>query len=57
MTPKEFLDFAKKHGPETVDLKFVDLPGTWQHCSYPVDFWDEDNLHSITIIRNSDLID
>ncbi len=41
MTPKEFFDFAKKHGAETIDLKFVDLLGTWQHCSYPVDLWDE----------------
>ena len=24
-----------------VDLKFVDLLGTWQHCSYPIDVWDE----------------
>jgi len=24
-----------------VDLKFVDLLGTWQHCSYPIDTWDE----------------
>lgn len=41
MTPKEFFDFAKKHGAETVDLKFVDLLGTWQHCSYPISTWDE----------------
>jgi glutamine synthetase len=44
MTPKEFLDFAKKHGTETVDLKFVDLLGTWQHCCYPIDLWDEDTF-------------
>jgi glutamine synthetase len=24
-----------------IDLKFCDLLGTWQHCSYPVDDWDE----------------
>ncbi len=41
MTPKEFFDFAKKHGAEMVDLKFVDLLGTWQHCSYPIETWDE----------------
>jgi glutamine synthetase len=44
MTPKEFLDFAKKHEAETVDLKFVDLLGTWQHCCYPIDLWDEDTF-------------
>lgn len=41
MTPKEFLDFAKKNKANMVDLKFVDLLGTWQHCSYPVKVWDE----------------
>jgi len=41
MTPKEFFDFAKKHGAEMVDLKFTDLLGTWQHCSFPIETWDE----------------
>ncbi len=41
MTPKEFFEFAKKHGAEMMDLKFVDLLGTWQHCSYPIDDLDE----------------
>jgi len=33
MTPKEVLEFAKKNKVEVVDLKFVDLPGLWQHFS------------------------
>jgi glutamine synthetase len=41
MPPKDFFDFAKKHNAKMVDLKFVDLLGTWQHCSYPIDIWDE----------------
>ncbi len=41
MTPREFFAFAKKHKAEMVDLKFVDLLGTWQHCTYPIDTWDE----------------
>jgi glutamine synthetase len=36
MTPKEFFEFCKKHNAEMIDLKFVDMLGTWQHCSYPV---------------------
>ncbi|HDZ21081.1 MAG TPA: type I glutamate--ammonia ligase [Phycisphaerae bacterium] len=40
-TPKEFFDYAKSHDSEMVDLKFVDLLGTWQHCSFPIDTWDE----------------
>lgn len=41
MTPKDFFEFAKKNGARMVDLKFVDLLGTWQHCSYPINCWDE----------------
>jgi len=36
MTPKEVLDFAKKNGAKQVDLRFTDLPGLWQHISYPI---------------------
>src|SRR5262252_3678759 len=36
MTPKEVLQFAQEHGAKMVDLKFVDLPGSWQHFSIPV---------------------
>ncbi|MFP4434635.1 MAG: type I glutamate--ammonia ligase [Planctomycetota bacterium] len=36
MTPKEFFDFCKKHDAKMIDLKFCDMLGTWQHCSYPV---------------------
>jgi len=41
MTPKEFLEFAKKNKADMVDLKFTDLLGTWQHCSFPIETWDE----------------
>ena len=44
MTPKEFFEFAQKHGANMVDLKFTDLLGTWQHCTFPVDTWDEDTF-------------
>jgi glutamine synthetase len=40
MTPKEFFEFARKHKAQMVDLKFVDLLGTWQHCTYPIETWD-----------------
>lgn len=32
----EVLEFAKKNQVQIVDLKFVDLIGTWQHFSIPV---------------------
>ena len=41
MTPKDFFDLAKKNNAEMIDLKFVDMLGTWQHCSYPIEEWDE----------------
>jgi glutamine synthetase len=41
MTPKEFFEFMKKNDSEQVDLKFCDMLGTWQHCTYPVDTIDE----------------
>lgn len=37
MTPREVLEFAKKHKVQVVDLKFCDLLGTWQHFSLPVE--------------------
>jgi len=41
MTPEDFFKFAKENNAKMVDLKFTDLLGTWQHCSYPVETWDE----------------
>src|SRR4030095_3700725 len=41
MNPADFFALAKKHAAEMVDLKFVDMLGTWQHCSFPIDLWDE----------------
>jgi glutamine synthetase len=40
MTPQEFFAFCKKHKADMVDLKFTDLLGTWQHCSFPIETWD-----------------
>ncbi len=44
MTPREFFEYAKKYNAEMVDLKFVDLLGTWQHCTFPIETWDEDTF-------------
>jgi len=35
-SPEEVLKFAADRDVEMVDLKFVDLPGTWQHMSLPL---------------------
>jgi len=44
MTTSEFFEFARKHNAEMVDLKFVDLLGTWQHCTYPIETWDDNTF-------------
>jgi glutamine synthetase len=44
MTPKDFFEFTKKNNAKMIDLKFTDLLGTWQHCSFPIDTWDEDTF-------------
>ncbi|MEX1256276.1 MAG: type I glutamate--ammonia ligase [Gemmatimonadota bacterium] len=41
MTPEQFFKFAKTNKATMVDLKFTDLLGTWQHCTYPIETWDE----------------
>ena len=41
-TPKDVLELAKSKGAVMVDLRFIDLPGVWQHTSVPVHRLDED---------------
>src|SRR5207247_2703025 len=36
-SPKDVLRLAKDQGVKIVDLRFVDMPGTWQHFSIPVE--------------------
>src|SRR5256885_17137303 len=40
----EVLAFASEYGVEMVDLKFTDLPGTWQHMQMPLDSLDADDF-------------
>jgi glutamine synthetase len=35
-TAQQALDFAAEHAVEMVDMKFTDLPGTWQHMQMPL---------------------
>ncbi len=44
MNPEEFFTFAKEHRAKMVDLKFTDLLGSWQHCSFPIESWDENTF-------------
>jgi glutamine synthetase len=44
MTPSDVLKYAEKHGAKMVDLKFIDLPGIWQHTSVPIAQLKEDSF-------------
>lgn len=67
MTPREVLDFVKKNKVEMVDLKFVDLVGTWQHFSIPTSElnldlfkdgsgFDGSSIRGWKAIQNSDML-
>ena len=67
MNVREALEFAKKNKVQVVDLKFVDLIGTWQHFTIPVRelteglFKDGSGLDGSSIrgwkaINNSDML-
>ncbi|MBI2887320.1 MAG: type I glutamate--ammonia ligase, partial [Chloroflexi bacterium] len=40
-SPKEVLDFCRQQGVKMVDLRFIDLPGLWQHLTIPITELDE----------------
>ena len=41
MTPQEVQAFVKANNIQIIDLKFIDLPGLWQHFSIPVSELDD----------------
>ncbi|MFG0332846.1 MAG: type I glutamate--ammonia ligase [Maioricimonas sp. JB049] len=41
-SPAEFFDFCKEHNVQQLDLKFCDIFGAWQHCTYPIAMVDDD---------------
>lgn len=46
MNPKEVLTLCREKGIVAIDLRFVDLPGSWQHTTIPVSQLDEDVFES-----------
>jgi glutamine synthetase len=40
-TPAEVIELAKAEGAKMLDLRFIDLPGVWQHTSVPIHRLDE----------------
>ena len=51
-TPEDIRKLAKDAGVKIVDLRFIDLPGMWQHFSIPIEDLDDD-LFSSGIGRNN----
>lgn len=43
-TPAEVIAYAKENDCEILDLRFADLPGIWQHVSYPIGMLDEESF-------------
>ncbi len=44
MTPIEVLAYARDNGAEMVDFRFIDVPGTWQHFSAPIETLEEETF-------------
>jgi glutamine synthetase len=40
-TPKDVMNLIKENDVKMIDIKFCDLPGTWQHFSVPAVMFDE----------------
>lgn len=40
-TPRGVIEFIHQENIKIVDLRFIDFPGLWQHCSFPVQEFDE----------------
>jgi glutamine synthetase len=67
MNVREALEFAKKNRVQVVDLKFIDLIGTWQHFTIPASELTEDlfkdgsgldgsSIRGWKAINNSDML-
>jgi len=44
MTPEDVLKMVKDEGIKIIDLKFIDTPGIWQHCSFYYDQIEESSF-------------
>ncbi len=43
-TAKDAISYGKEHGAVMVDLRFIDLPGIWQHTTIPFGRLEEDTF-------------
>ena len=45
MDPKSVVEYAQKNGAKILDLRFIDVPGVWQHVSYPIEELSVESFH------------
>jgi glutamine synthetase len=45
MDAKAVLEYSAKHNAKILDLRFIDVPGIWQHVSYPIQELTADSFH------------
>ena len=66
-TSKDVMKAIKDQGVEMVDLRFTDMPGMWQHTSYPAQAFDQDaiddglgfdgsSIRGFKVINESDML-
>src|SRR5262245_5544211 len=64
---KGVLELIKEKNIQIVDVRFTDMPGTWQHFSLPADKLDQDafdeglgfdgsSIRSFQVINESDML-
>ncbi|HET9480229.1 MAG TPA: type I glutamate--ammonia ligase [Candidatus Polarisedimenticolia bacterium] len=46
MKPSEVLQLCRDQNIQIVDIKFMDFPGLWQHCSFPTHEVNEGSFHT-----------
>src|SRR5437588_4905057 len=44
MNPKSILKYASEQGAKFVSTRFTDLPGSWQHLTFPINELSEDSF-------------
>ena len=42
--PADVMKAIKEHGVQMVDIRLTDVPGTWQHISYPAAMFEQDQI-------------
>ena len=66
-TSKDVMKAIKDHGVQMIDIRFTDMPGMWQHTSYPTQVFEQDaiddglgfdgsSIRGFKVINESDML-